>query len=353
MRNSIIIQELLKTVEYYDNKGDEGRSHAYKRAINSIKRYDGIITSGEQAEKLKWIGKGIAAKIDNIIKEQGEIPNNNRTPDNIKTTVTLVHSKPRARTHERKSQTHMSRSKEKNTRNKKYAKNDKNIKTRSPSHQLKRTNEQPTQAPRTQNYRILRTKQDQPLPVKVSRNTINRNIMYIKKIWNALIRKKTKDRKYSSNIVCCGAYRRGAAQCPECIILIKTDIDQQTQQNIFRKLINIMYKINLIENTNTHLNTFKGMLNINKNNKNRPNIKIPLTIKLSDRNSWGCELLYWTGPSSFWENLKNTAHQQGMILHNHGLYHKTRGDTLKQLIHRDEYDILRDLGLRYIDPKSR
>jgi DNA polymerase beta len=51
-----------------DNKSDQFRIAQFKKAISSIQSYKGDILSGEHAKTLKGIGKGIATRIDEIIK---------------------------------------------------------------------------------------------------------------------------------------------------------------------------------------------------------------------------------------------------------------------------------------------
>ena len=68
--NSYIIDELMSMGDYYNSIGDDGRKTAYERAVESIKSYNKPIKSGAEAKTLRWIGDGIAAKIDDIFSDR-------------------------------------------------------------------------------------------------------------------------------------------------------------------------------------------------------------------------------------------------------------------------------------------
>jgi DNA polymerase/3'-5' exonuclease PolX len=65
--NKVIIAGLEKLRQRYDEEGDENRERAYQRAIDSINRYGGVITSGDHAKQLPGIGDGIAWRIDQML----------------------------------------------------------------------------------------------------------------------------------------------------------------------------------------------------------------------------------------------------------------------------------------------
>ncbi len=74
----LIIQVLSQLVEHTeliinDSVGEERTKHQYRsaqfqKAIETIREFEGEITSGTQAKQLKGIGKGIGDRIDEIIK---------------------------------------------------------------------------------------------------------------------------------------------------------------------------------------------------------------------------------------------------------------------------------------------
>ena len=64
-----IILEALEILRLESEGNNEPfKVTAYRNAINSIKKLTVPIVSGEQASKLKGIGPGIAAKIDEVVK---------------------------------------------------------------------------------------------------------------------------------------------------------------------------------------------------------------------------------------------------------------------------------------------
>jgi len=67
-KKSLIIDALTQLYEEHKAKGDRFRSIAYGRALTQIKKMTSPIVSGKQAKKIKGIGKGIADKIDEILR---------------------------------------------------------------------------------------------------------------------------------------------------------------------------------------------------------------------------------------------------------------------------------------------
>lgn len=65
--NQEIVNELDRLREQYDEYGDDNREKAYRRAVEIITKHPRKIMSGRDAMKLKWIGKGIGWRIDQIL----------------------------------------------------------------------------------------------------------------------------------------------------------------------------------------------------------------------------------------------------------------------------------------------
>lgn len=352
--NSAIISELLETAEYYEARGDEGRSCAYKRAINSIEKYNNTITSGEQAKQLKWIGDGIAGKIDSILGissstisdqtlVQSHKSTNNSRSSNIRTSVTLIddiRSK-----NKQKHKTPVNKEKDYITHKNKTSKQKQN-----------------------KNSRTLRIKQYEYAKKPeidasvVTRGELDKFVTCVRKIWTKIIQKEsTKSNTYSGRIECCGTFRRGKRWCHECVIILQSNVHLKRKYNMFSKLIEVLYKLRLINSTrmNEH-DYYKGVLDISKlfksertNDYPDKQTNVPLVLRLVEPDALPCALLYWTGPNNYWNKLQSVAYQQGFELLEQGLYHKSQNGLGKKLYHRDEYDVLTDIGMDFVEPIYR
>jgi DNA polymerase beta len=68
MNVSLIAEKLTTICEAHRSSGNLHKYHAYRNAIDSIKRYDGgLVTSSGQLKALKGVGKAMLEKIDEIL----------------------------------------------------------------------------------------------------------------------------------------------------------------------------------------------------------------------------------------------------------------------------------------------
>lgn len=340
--NEEIINELLETSEYYEEKGDDGRSTAYKRAVESIKDYGKPIRSGEQAKQLKWIGDGIGAKIDTILGNLAEDKDSKTKLPPRKVAVTLIDDIREHRVRD------VSPVKEKKSP------------ARPPPTQEKI--EQRKRQYVNRSSRTLRVKQYEYTPkpdvdaTVVSRAELEQFINLVRKSWEKLNGKMSSQAKYSCRVEACGAYRRGKTTCHECVIILKSEIGFQRQRLAFRQLIDLIYKVRLVESKSLRdTGLYVGVLDISRMFRSQRTGKIPdkpanipLVLRLVEPEAWPCALLRWTGPKTYWNTLKSAAISQGYQLMETGLYH--RG---KRLYHRDEFDVMTDLDMGYLEPIYR
>jgi DNA polymerase/3'-5' exonuclease PolX len=377
MSNEGIIEELLSTAEYYEGIGDEGRSHAYKRAVESIKACGCIIRSGAQAKKLKWIGDSISSQIDNILgckpnKQKGgrgtkkqsykkenrddehrDIPSNPK-----KVSVTLIDDI-RAKAEKKQENTSMDTMDtiDKIRRGISPIKKDKSL--------------QPDPTPRinlNRNNRTLRIKQYEfaPKPEQdatvVRRTDIDQFLKCVKRAWDKLIDKQSSvGVKYRGKLECCGGFRRGQTWCHECVIVLTSDMSAQRQRHAFEELLRVLYKLRFIESQKmSDVDYYQGVLDVSKLFKsNRTNQQpdspsnIPLVLRLTDEGGWPCALLRWTGPKRYWINLQSAAQHHNYELLENGLFSKHKGGIGKRLFHRDEFDVLTDIEMGYVEPIYR
>jgi DNA polymerase lambda len=346
MNNDEIIGELLETSEYYDSIGDEGRCRAYKRAIESIKEYGRPITSGEQAKQLKWIGDGIGAKIDTILGNKANRHEYKKMPPR-KVAVTLIDDIRKGRTRDVSPPPSPKKEKPKRRNNRKTG-------TEIAEEKRKQYVNRSSRTLRVKQYEYT-PKPDTDATV-VSRAELEQFINCVRKSWEKLNNKVSSQAKYSCKIEACGAFRRGKTMCHECVIVLKSNIGFQRQKRLFKQLIELLYKVRLIETKNQRdTGLYVGILDISRLFRSQRTGKIPdkpanipVVLRLVEPEAWACALLRWTGPKSYWIKLKSAAQHQNYALTETGLYH--RG---KRLYHRDEFDVMLDLDMGYLEPIYR
>jgi DNA polymerase/3'-5' exonuclease PolX len=357
--NKKIIDELLKTSKYYESIGDDGRKNAYKKAADSIQQYNRKITSGEQAKQLKWIGDGIAAKIDSILDDDNKVEEEIDNKPSPRVSVTLEKSKSKSNPIKTQSQSrpHF------------------NIQSQisTPIQRQPQTETQSPPEPKLSNKssRLLRVKQyeysQKPSVAAsvVSRNELAQFVIIAKKAWEKIIHKE--DRGCFAIAECCGSYRRGSISCHECVILFKSDAPFVRQKLLFKELIELLKKLRLlsptpsithfIDNTNTTCNSILDVSRLfqSKRTGKEPDkpTNIPIVLSLVEQEGWPCALLKWTGPYNYWIQLQSAAAKSGYLLTGDGLYYDNKNGSGKRLYHRDEYDVIVDIGLEYIEPIFR
>jgi DNA polymerase beta len=67
MDPAFIAAKLALVCEAYRSSGNIHKYHAYRNAIDVIKRFDGVITSSSQLKALKGVGKSMLDKVDEIL----------------------------------------------------------------------------------------------------------------------------------------------------------------------------------------------------------------------------------------------------------------------------------------------
>jgi DNA polymerase/3'-5' exonuclease PolX len=380
--NDIITSELLKTSKYYDSIGDDGRSTAYKRAVDSIEQYGKKITSGDQAKQLKWIGDGIAAKIDSILEDNGH-----RVDTTVKTRKSSPPSKQTIR--QGSSRTKLQVIKQDiddydergggsskvavtlidNIRNNAVAQQQQQQRERTSGPGEPKNNQQTKDLNRSS--RTLRVKQYEfaPKPALdasvVSRAELDQFVSCVRRAWDKIIQKESfQGNKYHGTVECCGSFRRQQSRCHECVVLLKSNISYQRQKALFQDLIKILEKIRLLDANHRisyDSDYYQGILDVSKMFKSTrtgdhpdKQTNVPVVFRLVEQDSWPCALLRWTGPISYWTKLQSAAMYKGYELTERGLYLSNKQSGIgKRLYHRDEYDVVADIDMEYLDPVYR
>ena len=65
--NIDIITKLNELIKKIQSDGNTQRLRAYRKALTALKSHDEEILSGKDAIKIKYIGKSVAEKIDEIL----------------------------------------------------------------------------------------------------------------------------------------------------------------------------------------------------------------------------------------------------------------------------------------------
>ena len=68
MDPKLIAEKLSPICDAYRSQGNVHKYHAYRTAIDSIKRFGAVITSSAQLKDLKGVGKSMLQKVDEILK---------------------------------------------------------------------------------------------------------------------------------------------------------------------------------------------------------------------------------------------------------------------------------------------
>jgi DNA polymerase/3'-5' exonuclease PolX len=192
----------------------------------------------------------------------------------------------------------------------------------------------------------------------VSRNELSFFVTCVRKAWEKIIHRMNP--KHNAAIECCGSYRRNTPTCHECIILLKSDIVFPRLKDPFQQLIHTLQKIHLlslnsIKSNNSYL--YEGILDLSvlftdvrTNQPPTQSTNLPVILKVIEPEAWPCALLYWTGPNPYWIKLQSAAQRANYELTPEGLFVRIGH---KRLRHRDEYDVLMDIGVEYQEPLFR
>lgn len=363
--NSKITKELLRVADYYESIGDEGRMNAYRKAVNSIEEYNRPIISGDQAKQLKWIGDGIAAKIDSILGIDNDYEpsktNSHRNTEEVSDTPSSHNFILEGKNGGSKSHKIDEKSIRPDLRNKvninTLNKESKAQTQTQPQVHLQELNKS-SRTLRIKQYEIA-NKPQQHASV-VSRGELGHFVTCVKKTWEKLVKKY--NNKHTCNAECCGTFRRGSSACHECVILLKSDIPFERLKSLFKDLIYVFTKLGLLnKKTQQTDDYYQGILDISRlfkssRTQSAPSTPsyLPIVIRLVEQEAWPCALLKWTGPSVYWSRLQTTANKMGYELNEKGLYFKNKTTGIgKRLHHKDEFDVLSDLNLEYTDPIYR
>ena len=295
--------ELLR--EQYTAEGDRWRIKAYSGAVKAIRATKIPIASGEQAIKLKGVGKSIAAKIDEIL-ETGHLK---KVDDRLRPEV------------------------EKQRIIEEFM----GIWGVGP----KRANQLYDQG-----YRDLDELIDAPLS---EQETIGLQYYsdFLERIPRSeisavepMLRETLKELDPTAKFEICGSYRRGMPTSGDIDIMISS----KTTKGLLRKYVTTLHDSGFLVRDLALGNTkYMGVAEMDGRGRR-------IDIRVLPPENWGVGILYFTGSASFNKEMRAVARTLGLTLSEYGL--KTiEGGTL--IPTPTEKDVFKALGMKYVPPEKR
>jgi len=306
-----------------------------KQAIETLRNHPEQIKSGEEAMKLKGIGKGIGKRIDTIL-ETGTLPDELR--DETKEVDEEVEAVRNLSTVTGIGEVHALNFYKKfgvktvNDLQKKYKLGEievgKNELTHHMAIGLKYYDDFNVRIPRSE--------------ITTSKKTLDKTV--------GVLAKKYKGLKY----LICGSYRRGLETSGDMDVLLTTPLFQTYRDlhgpkiRVLSELIeNLVDEGFLIDHLTLDITTkYMGVCRIR-------DLARRIDIRIVAYESWPSAMLYFTGSGAFNVRMRNVALAQGMTLNEYGLYPLKNGEKGEPVNVKNEEDIFAELGLMYLEPKER
>jgi DNA polymerase beta len=332
----VIIEVLGQLVEHTqtiinESVGEERTKHQYRsaqfqKAIETIREYEGEITSGLQAQQLKGIGKGIADRIDEIIKTgtlkelKVTAPIDSKTA--VLTELTTVTGIGDANA--KKFYDAGIRSVEE-------------LKQRFQAGQIKLTH-----------HMQIGLKYYEDFGMKIPFKEIAELGQTLKNCVTSI----------SNDLVVeiCGSHRRKKEFSGDLDVLIthtqiKTEEDvMQCKEFYLKKIVAHLHEAKfLVDDLTSQGNSkFMGVCRHPEVNKGRR-----IDIRFVHYEAFYPALLYFTGSMTLNKLMRNVAIDKGYTLNEYGLYHGVAGHKGSKVITLSEQAIFDHLGIIYLEPTER
>ncbi len=306
--NTLIIEELEQLRQHHDDTGDENRALAYQRAIDSISHCSRKIKSGADAMTLKWIGKGIGWRIDQIL-------GTHTVDDDSVATVDINKRK-----------------------KKKPEQEDEDVIV--PKLRAKFVDEPIRKVPVRSNRELQQQQQqhNQEQP-KLTRDDATK------------ILKIVQFASSGCHVVLCDSYRRGYSRIPILCFLMTHErgimYAQRGMNNVVNEFVHSGTILKSGFRTSSDKNKVQGEAQFYDNKRTR--IVVPIYFVCVAPHSLPFALARYTGPSDIWKQLQQTAFSVGLNLTEDGI--QTRQN--KNIFVRDELDLFQLLHVEYLKPEER
>lgn len=325
-RNKLILDALEEIKKEHESDIDQSATHrarAYINAIKAVKKLNVPLLSGQQAMKISGIGKGIASRVDEVMRSGKLRPKEERIQSII----------------DRQSATEQFLKvwgvKPKDA-NEFFNKGKKNLDDLRESEKLAEDSQKESLLNLVQRVGLMYF---DDLQLKISRADAEEIAKKVKKD----IRKLFSD----AEVELCGDYRRKKDDMNVIEILIGIDLSSQrgAAGNIAKKLLSdgIALEIPYIKPQKL-MGVAKGLDGRAKR----------FDITITDLSDFGLGLLFCTGPDTFLKEVKMMAGQQDFRLTNKGFHKIAKTDEPDEKIDaRRDQDIFDKLGMKYIEPENR
>jgi DNA polymerase lambda len=323
--NEHITSELEKVLEYHQINKNEFQAVAYRRAIAQLKSMKETISSKEQIQGIKYIGKSIGKKIEEIL-QTGKLKVNETIESDEKTESLKQLMKVYGI-------------------GKVFANRLWNKKIRS----LKELRKHPEMLNEKQKIGL---KYCEELSQKIPRDECEKIYNIIK---NALIEILPEKLVV---IMMCGSYRRGKPYSSDIDILI-TRNDEGSLTGVLDHLLKILTNQGLIKETLAHSNTDDFRYQFMGVGKIEGSIHRRIDIKIYKKEHFPFSLLYFTGSANFNRLMRLYANRKGYILNDIGLEFvdgqstKSKSSVGNFIECKSEKEIFYALGLKYVEPEDR
>lgn len=339
--NQEILDELERLREQYDEFGDVSREKAYSRAVESVRAHRRQIMSGKDAMQLKWIGKGIGWRIDQIlgtdtVEENTEEDNESKSKKlrpieckNKKTkTKTIGNEPPLVPKYKAKfvdAPPSSNRSRE----------NTNTIRARFTHEDIEGGVATPVNASANAGVTIQRPDSPNGLPRETATQLLG------------IIRKLVLQMNRDAHVSLVDTYRRGYNKIPVLVFLL-TDRIHSTSTESTKQIVS--YIVDQLQRSgilfgiikNKDANIVQGHARFNSGQI------VPLYLICVRARDWPCALLRYTGPRDVWTQLGDVAVTRGLRLTDHGLYQGSNAIKIQ-----NEKHVFKILNVEYIDPEQR
>ncbi len=309
----------LATYERNVNK-DMHRYSAYRKAAEAIAAHEDNITSGDQAKKIKGVGKKIAAKIDEFLSTGRLQKLDKIRADDTNVAINLLNrvagiGPAKARELVDKGITNLE--------------------------ELKENEKLLTKAQK------IGLKHFDDFELRIPREEIEKVEKYVEKVLRKL------DSKYKS--VVCGSYRRGQQSSGDIDVLLTHD-DYASSKPVKKggallgDVVEALSKKKLITDTISQGDAkFMGVCRPKGDEHYRR-----LDLRIMPKDQFYCGILYFTGSDTFNKNMRAHALEKGFTLNEYSLRPVDKGgQPEKPLPVSSEEDIFDYISYQYKEPKDR
>ena len=331
--NDLIISKLKQLIAHTNSlkasaQGQEKTQHgrrlnSFLKALDAIKAFDKLITSGKQAMKdIKGVGKGIATRLDEIIEtgtlQELSAPTTDeaRIIQDLCTITGLGEARAKL---------------------------------------LRDTQQVSSAADLIQRYRSGK--------IQVGKNALTHHIVVGMEFYDdikermpwkeahdivQLISARLKAMKRDYNFMFCGSYRRKKKTCGDLDLLVSQRNPPGTEELslIVKNLTEAGILVgHLTENGKTK---YMGVCKLTPESRGRR-----IDIRYVPYDSMGAGMLYFTGSGKLNKLMRYHANERGYTLNEYGIYHYKDGKKGKEIPANDERDIFKILNIVYLEPHER